>query len=307
MAIGLLRLKPRGYDFPPYRPPSEARSLLLRVTRGCPWNRCTFCNMYKAIPFERRPKEEVFHDIEAARELCADEVRTVFIGDSDSLAIRPEMFLEILERLYASLPKIERVTSYARAKTLKHRSLDHLKFLREGGLTRLHVGLESGDEEVLKAVRKGVTPGEVIEGATKAKEAGFEVSLYVILGLGGRKRWREHALQTARVLNATDPHFIRIRTLVPRPGTPLFEDWRKGKFELPSLEEILEEELLLLSRLQVSSLFVSDHISNFLPLEGKLPERKGEMIEKLKEALEEVRVNPSLQRRYEEKITLAFL
>ncbi len=307
MAIGLLRLKPRGYDFPPYRPPSEARSLLLRVTRGCPWNRCTFCNMYKAIPFERRPKEEVFHDIEAARELCADEVRTVFIGDSDSLAIRPEMFLEILERLYASLPKIERVTSYARAKTLKHRSLDHLKFLREGGLTRLHVGLESGDEEVLKAVRKGVTPGEVIEGATKAKEAGFEVSLYVILGLGGRKRWREHALQTARVLNATDPHFIRIRTLVPRPGTPLFEDWRKGKFELPSLEEILEEELLLLSRLQVNSLFVSDHISNFLPLEGKLPERKGEMIEKLKEALEEVRVNPSLQRRYEEKITLAFL
>ena len=307
MAIGLLRLKPRGYDFPPYRPPSEARSLLLRVTRGCPWNRCTFCNMYKAIPFERRPKEEVFHDIEAARELCADEVRTVFIGDSDSLAIRPEMFLEILERLYASLPKIERVTSYARAKTLKHRSLDHLKFLREGGLTRLHVGLESGDEEVLKAVRKGVTPGEVIEGATKAKEAGFEVSLYVILGLGGRKRWREHALQTARVLNATDPHFIRIRTLVPRPGTPLFEDWRKGRFELPSLEEILEEELLLLSRLQVNSLFVSDHISNFLPLEGKLPERKGEMIEKLKEALEEVRVNPSLQRRYEEKITLAFL
>ena len=307
MAIGLLRLKPRGYDFPPYRPPSEARSLLLRVTRGCPWNRCTFCNMYKAIPFERRPKEEVFHDIEAAGELCADEVRTVFIGDSDSLAIRPEMFLEILERLYASLPKIERVTSYARAKTLKHRSLDHLKFLREGGLTRLHVGLESGDEEVLKAVRKGVTPGEVIEGATKAKEAGFEVSLYVILGLGGRKRWREHALQTARVLNATDPHFIRIRTLVPRPGTPLFEDWRKGKFELPSLEEILEEELLLLSRLQVNSLFVSDHISNFLPLEGKLPERKGEMIEKLKEALEEVRVNPSLQRRYEEKITLAFL
>jgi len=129
----------------------------------------------------------------------------------------------------------------------------------------------------------------------------------VILGLGGRKRWREHALQTARVLNATDPHFIRIRTLVPRPGTPLFEDWRKGKFELPSLEEILEEELLLLSRLQVNSLFVSDHISNFLPLEGKLPERKGEMIEKLKEALEEVRVNPSLQRRYEEKITLAFL
>jgi len=307
MAIGLLRLKPRGYDFPPYRPPSEARSLLVRVTRGCPWNRCTFCNMYKAIPFQRRPKEEVFQDIEAARELYAEEVRTVFIGDSDNLVIRPETFLEILKRLYASFPKIERVTSYARAKTLRHRSLDHLKALREGGLTRLHVGLESGDEEVLKAVRKGVTPSEVIEGATKAKEAGFEVSLYVILGLGGQERWREHALQTARVLNAVDPHFIRIRTLVPRPGTPLFEDWKAGRFELPSLEGILEEELLLISSLEVNSLFLSDHISNFLPLEGKLPERKGEMIGELQQALEEIRVNPSLQRRYEERIALAFL
>ena len=152
------------YDYPPYRPPSEANSLLLRVTRGCPWNQCTFCSMHKDTPFQRRPVVEVLQDIDTARRLYGTHVRTVFLGDSNSLVQDVNTLIKILRYLYRNFPSIERVTSYARARTLCKKSLDDLRLIHEGGLTRLHVGLETGDAELLREIRKGATPEHTVEG-----------------------------------------------------------------------------------------------------------------------------------------------
>jgi radical SAM superfamily enzyme YgiQ (UPF0313 family) len=301
MTIGRFGLRKRSYDFPPFRPPSEAESLLLRVTRGCPWNRCTFCSMYKETKFEIRDLEEILGDIELAKELYGERVRTVFIGDSNSLVAKTEVLVRVLEALYASFPRIERVTSYARAQTLVRKPLEDLERICKAGLTRLHVGLETGDRELLKEIKKGATPEEMIEGGKKAKSAGFEYSLYVLLGIGGEAKWEQHATGTAEVLNQVDPHFIRVRTFIPQPGSPLYEAMTEGRFESPSPATILKETRLLLERLQVTSHFLSDHISNLLPLHGKLPEEKEAMIEMIDGALvamkEDSRLRESLEMR----------
>ena len=295
MTIGRFGLRKRAYDFPPFRPPSEAESLLLRVTRGCPWNRCTFCSMYKHSKFEIRDLKEVLGDIELAKELYGERVRTVFIGDSNSLVVKTETLLEILKALYGAFPHIERVTSYARAKTLAKKPLGDLKQLRHAGLTRLHVGLETGDRDLLQEIQKGATPEEMMEGGRKAKLAGFEYSLYVLLGIGGEEKWEQHAKGTAEVLNGIDPHFIRVRTFIPQPDSPLHDAMREGRFKSPSPETILKETRLLLQELQVTSQFLSDHVSNLLPLQGKLPEERERMIRMIDEALEELRGDSGLR------------
>jgi radical SAM superfamily enzyme YgiQ (UPF0313 family) len=294
MAIGRLRLKERGYDFPPYRPPSEAYSLLLRVTRGCPWNKCLFCAMYKEIPFERRPLEEIKEDIEAAAELYGESTRWAFIGDSNSLVVKTAIFSEVLSSLYAAFPHLERVTSYARAKTIARKDLDELKELRQAGLTRLHVGLESGDAETLEFIRKGATPEDMIEAGLKAKAAGFELSLYILLGIGGQQRWQEHADGTAKVLNRIDPHFIRVRNLIPQPGSPLFAMRQRGEFILSPPNRIFEEERRIIENLDISSEFLSDHISNYLSLNGQMPQDKAALLQTLDRELVNLQADPSL-------------
>lgn len=288
MTIESFGLRRRSYDFPPFRPPSEAESLLLRVTRGCPWNRCTFCSMYKHSKFEIRELKEVLGDIELAKELYGERVQTVFIGDSNSLVVKTDMLLEILRALYEAFPRIERVTSYARAKTLAKKPLSELEQLRNGGLTRLHVGLETGDSALLLDIQKGATPEEMIEGGKKAKLAGFEYSLYVLLGIGGEEKWEQHARGTAEVLNGIDPDFIRVRTFVPQPDSQLYDAMLEGRFTSPSPETILKETRLLLQELRVTSQFLSDHVSNLLPLHGKLPEEKERMIQMIDKALNEL-------------------
>ena len=307
MAIGRLRLKDRGYDFPPYRPPSEAYSLLLRVTRGCPWNRCLFCSMYKDISFEKRPLEEIKEDIEHAAQLYGGSARTAFIGDSNSLVTKTELLCEVLRALYASFPHLERVTSYARAKTIAKKGLDDLKQLRSAGLVRLHVGLESGDAETLEFIQKGATPQEMIEAALKAKEAGFELSLYILLGIGGRQRWKEHAEGTARVLNEIDPLFTRVRNLVPQPGSPLYAMKQKGEFAVSPPEMILEEERRIIEGLEVTSEFLSDHISNYLPLNGRMPGDKASLLQALEQELAALRTDPALCDEYRQKEFLRHL
>jgi len=299
VTLGRFGLRRRNYDFPPFRPPSEANSLLLRVTRGCPWNRCTFCSMYKSIKFEIRGLEEIMRDIELAKDLYGDRVRTVFIGDSNSLTIKTEMLVKVLNFLYSSFPDLERVTSYARAKTLARKPMEDLEKLHQAGLTRLHVGLETGDRELLKKIEKGASPEEMIEAGTKAKKAGFEYSLYVLLGIGGEEKWESHARGTAEVLNQIDPHFIRVRTFIPQPNSPLYEAMIEGCFELPSPETILKETKLLLEELQVTSQFLSDHISNLLPLHGKLPEEKERMIQMIDEALRDLKEDVGLREEME--------
>lgn len=285
MTVGRFGLRRRDYDFPPFRPPSEADSLLLRVTRGCPWNRCAFCSMYKTVKFEIRDLEEIRGDIDMARELYGERVRTVFIADSDSLVTKTETFLEVLKSLYASFPHVERVTSYARAKTLAKKPFEDLERIRKAGLTRLHVGLETGDRELLQEIKKGATPEEMIEAGKKAKRAGFEYSLYVLLGIGGEEKWEQHARGTAEVLNQIDPHFIRVRTFIPQPDSPLYDAMEADRFQPPGPETILKETKLLLEKLEVTSEFLSDHISNLLPLHGKLPQDKERMVGMAEEVL----------------------
>ncbi len=286
------------YDMPPYRPPSEAYSVLIRATRGCPWNKCTFCGMYKEERFEIKPVESIKKDIDAAHAFYGSGIKRVFIGDSNSLVMKPSDLIDVLAYLYEKFPEIERVTMYARAKTIRRRSLEDLRAIRKAGLTRLHVGLETGDAELLEFIKKGATPQQMIEGGRKALEAGFELSLYVLLGIGGEKRSQAHAVHTADVLNAIDPHFIRVRTLVPYPGTPIFDQVSRGEFVPASPKTILEETLTLVESLEVRSEFLSDHVSNLVDLNGKLPENKPQMVSAMRELLNEIEEKPELLETY---------
>jgi len=299
MTLGRFGLRRRDYDFPPFRPPSEANSLLLRVTRGCPWNRCTFCSMYKGMKFERRELDEVLEDISMARELYSNQVRTVFIGDSNSLVLKADDLVKILNSLYSSFPHIERVTSYARAKTIAKKEIEDLRKFYEAGLNRLHVGLETGDRELLKEIDKGATPEEMVEAGRRAKEAGFEYSLYVLLGIGGEEKWEQHARGTADVLNQIDPHFIRVRTFIPQPNSQLYDAMEEGRFHPSSPETILKETRLLLKELEVTSQFLSDHISNLVPLHGKLPEQMQDMLRMMDEVLKGFQDDESLREEME--------
>jgi radical SAM superfamily enzyme YgiQ (UPF0313 family) len=301
MAIGRLRLKPRGYDFPPYRPPSEANSLLLRVTRGCPWNKCTFCSLYKNMPFQRRPLEEIFEDIEAARELFQDETRSIFIGDSNSILIKTDELVQILNALNKAFPNIERVTSYARAKTICKKRPEDLARLRQAGLSRLHVGLETGDKELLAIIQKGATPEEMVAAGLRAKEAGFEYSLYVLLGIGGEKRWEQHAQGTAEVLNRIDPHFIRVRTFIPQQGCDLYDEIKTDTFRKAGHETILREQRVLIEALDITATYLSDHLSNYIPVNGKLPDDKQPMLAVIDEALAKLHEDETLRKRFSRK------
>lgn len=311
-----------AFEQGPIRPPSEARSLLIRVTRNCPWNKCEFCNIYKGKTFSRRAVAEVKEDIRKAREIY-DEIQTLswrmglagrvddtvihcvwanprvygeshrsiaawmyfgaksaFLQDANSLIMETEDLAEIIRFLKSTFPTIERITSYARSSTLRRKSVEELKVLAEAGLNRIHVGMESGYDPLLQFMKKGVTAQGHVEAGRKVVEAGISLSEYMLLGLGGRRWWREHAIESARVLNQIDPHFIRIRTLTVRVGMPLNEKILSGEFELQSEEEIVREERLFIENLEgITSYVVSDHILNLLEeVEGKLPQDKQRML-----------------------------
>lgn len=295
------------YEHPPYRPPSEAGSLLFRVTRGCPWNQCTFCSMYKQERFERRPVEDVIGDIETARKCYSYSAPTIFLGDSNSLLLETGALEKILTNIYKNFPDTRRITSYARARTLCKMTMEDLARLRKAGLTRLHIGLETGDPELLKAIRKGATPDQMVAGCLRAKETGFEVSLYVLAGIGGEKKWRQHADGTAGVLNRVNPHFIRIRTYVPTPLSELWQKVQAGEFILASAETILQEQLRLIEGLNVASAYLSDHISNYVPVNGRLPEDKPHMLDTVTQALEALSKNERYRRNLERKRRLTRL
>jgi radical SAM superfamily enzyme YgiQ (UPF0313 family) len=244
--------------------------------------------MYKDTSFEKRPLDEIFRDIETAHRNYGARPRTVFIGDSNSLVLAPETLEKILAHLYEHFPDTERVTSYTRARTLCKKSIDELRLIRQAGLTRLHVGLETGDPELLEQIKKGATPEQMVEGCLRAKEAGFEVSLYVLAGIGGEEKWQQHADGTAVVLNQVNPHFIRIRTYVPTPNSPLWKSVQNGSFPLASAETILREQRRLVEGLHVTSQYLSDHISNYVPVYGKLPDDKSSMLQTIDKALDDL-------------------
>jgi radical SAM superfamily enzyme YgiQ (UPF0313 family) len=306
----------------PIRPPSEAHSLLLRVTRNCPWNRCEFCHTYKGEKFSIRTSEEVKQDVDIVQEIVS-EIRTlswkygfggeitgplvnsilqdpkydsegfrsvalwlycggknIFLQDGDNLILRTNELAGILKYLKKVFPSIERITTYARAKTVSRKKVEELQDLQRAGLSRIHIGLETGYDPLLQFVKKGVTAREHIEAGRRVKESGISLSEYVVLGLGGRGMWREHAAETAKVLNQINPDFIRVRTLKVLRTMLLYQKIEKGEFILMSDDEMIEEERLLIDHLQgITSTFVSDHIMNILQeVEGKLPEGKETML-----------------------------
>jgi radical SAM superfamily enzyme YgiQ (UPF0313 family) len=280
------------YELPPFRPPSEAYSMLLRVTRGCPWNRCTYCGMYKGVKFETRSVEEIKDDIDAAFEFYGDREMNVFIGDADSPVIKTDDFVQILKYLRERFTKIRRVTSYGRAKTLALMAPEKLKRLADAGLDRLHMGIETGDPKLLQYIKKGSTPEHMIQAGRKVKAAGVQLSEYLMLGVGGSDHWKEHARGSAKVLNAIDPDFIRVRTMTLIPGTPMFEAYEKGEYKPSNVLEMLYEERLLIECLDgISSEFHSDHVSNLVPIFGKFMEDKPQMLEALAEVIERVERN----------------
>lgn len=264
----------------PIRPPNEAGSLLLRVARNCPWNRCLFCPVYKGEKFSRRSLEEIKEDIDKLSHSLPSGGYPVFLQDADSMILKTDDLAEIISYLFQKIPGIKRVTSYARSRTLSRKSVDDLSRLKEAGLSRVHVGLESGCDEVLDLVQKGVNSEEQVEAGKKVKEAGLLLSHYVLLGLGGKERWRQHAKKTAEVINAVNPHYIRIRTLALHPAAPLIEEYRKGNFTLMADEEIIEEEKHLIETLDgITGDLYSDHILNLLEeVQGTFPRDQGAML-----------------------------
>ena len=306
----------------PIRPPSEAYSLLLRVTRNCPWNRCEFCRTYKEEKFGLRPVEEIKKDIDTAREIVS-EIKTfswmqgfggeitaplanfilqnpqrlpegfrsvalwlfnggqnVFLQDGDNLTLKTADLVEVLSYLKGNFPSIQRITTYARAKTVSRRTVEDLQALRDAGLSRIHIGLESGYDPLLQLMKKGVTAQEHADAGKKVKASGISLSEYVILGLGGRAMWREHAIETAKVLNRINPDFIRVRTLKVLKEMPLHEKIEEGTFIPLTDDEVVEEERLLVEQLDgITSTFVSDHVLNLLEeVGGTFPEEKSNML-----------------------------
>jgi len=300
------------FELGPIRPPSEASSILLRLTRNCPWNRCAFCPVYKGQKFSLRTPEEIRHDIDSmyfiAAEIlkCTSEsgiingtlmqdiasthgigteyiqqvafwlhhgMESLFLQDADSLIMKTTELVDILKYIREKFPTIKRITSYARAHTVSRKSPEELRQLREAGLNRIHIGMESGSDSVLEMIQKGVTAERQIDAGRKAMDAGFELSQYFMPGSGGTEFSGENARESARVLSAINPTFIRLRSTIPVPGTPLHDLMLAGKWTpVPEEDKVREIRLFIENLDNITSVLKSDHIMNLIEdIEGSLP------------------------------------
>ncbi len=263
-----------------FRPPSEARSYILQCTVGCSHNRCTFCNMYKDKKYRVRELEEIMTDIRMAK-LYYHDVEKVFLADGDALAMETSDLLQILTALYQSFPSLKHVGIYASPDSILNKSVEELSDMKKHGLTMAYLGVETGDEELLKDIRKGVTYEEMVAAGKRVREAGILLSVTILLGLAGRTpKAVEHALNTAKICNEINPDYIAALTLMLTPKTELYRRMKKGEFELPGPFEILEEMRIIIEHLDVQgSEFRSNHASNYLPIKGRLPDDKKEILE----------------------------
>lgn len=272
-------------DLPPFRPPSEASSYLLRVVRGCNWNRCAFCAMYRDLKFCQRKKEEVIRDIDNLHKFFPKS-NTAFIGDSNPIIHKD--LAEIVSYLVKKY-QLSRVTAYARIKTVAYMPEQKLKELKDSGLTRLHMGLESGSERVLKLVNKGINAEEAIKACRKAKKF-FEITYYVITGLGGIDLSLEHAKDTARILSLAEPTFVRVRNLTFVKGAPI-----SSMVKPLDAKQQLEELRIIVKETKAKTYLTCDHVSNYLftrhgpiffGVSGYLPEDRDVMLQKIDDAVE---------------------
>jgi radical SAM superfamily enzyme YgiQ (UPF0313 family) len=275
------------YEEPVFRPPCEAGSLIIQATIGCPHNKCTFCGMYKMKKYRVRPLDEVREDLAMAQRVWSDP-ESVFLADGNTIAMRTGDLVRVLDSVKEFFPDTRRISCYGGARFIKGRKVSDLRSLSEHGLDIVYMGLESGDDEILRMVNKGATADDYARAAGKMREAGLELSTYVLAGLGGSGRSREHALGSAATLNRMKPDYVRIRTLALMPGFPMYEDLVNGDFEECDGRQVAEETRLLLENLDLEdSRFLSDHVSNYLPIYGRLPEDKEVMLKAIDEALAE--------------------
>lgn len=265
------------YEGTLYRPPSEADSLILQATIGCSYNRCTFCAMYREKRFRVRKQDELAAEIEWARTQL--DVRKVFLADGDALIAKTSFLLELLAKIRAAFPDLQRVSCYASPQSLQVRSVEEMKALREAGLSLYYLGIESGDDAVLARLEKGVDAAEMVRVATKAHEAGVKLSTMILLGAGGRARSLEHARNSAAVVNAIQPRFVSTLVMTPVEGTPLFEQAERGEVDELDPLELARELRELLAHLELDgSVFRSNHASNYLALAGTLPKDKAKLV-----------------------------
>jgi radical SAM superfamily enzyme YgiQ (UPF0313 family) len=274
------------YEGPIYRPPSEADSLLVQATIGCPHNRCTFCMVYKkAPPYRVRPVADICRDLREAAQTCGPAVTTLFFPAGNTIAMKTADLSEICRFARRVLPALERITVYGSFQYIHRKGPEALKRLAAAGLTRIHVGLESGDDVVLDRIGKGTRSGQQIEAGRWVMDAGIELSLYVMLGIGGRERTGTHAAETARVLNAVAPDFIRLRTFLPKIDTPLLADIAAGRFQMLGPHAVLRETRQIIEALAVPSRLTSDHYTNYINLEGRIPDERARLLALIESAL----------------------
>lgn len=274
------------YEGSLYRPPSEAYSLIIQATIGCTHNGCTFCSMYKDKKFRVRSTEEIIEDLKIGRERYKN-VDRIFIADGDALAIKNKELEKILSFIKDNFPECKRVGIYGSPKAILSKSNEDLIRLKTLGLGIVYLGVESGSDKILKKINKGVTRREMVEAGKKVVDSGIKLSITLISGIGGKEDSEEHALESAKIINEINPHYIGLLTLIVEENTPLYGDVKSGKFQLLSPKEVLVETKKMVENIEIeNSIFRSNHASNYVSLKGTLSKDKKLILDQIKEGLE---------------------
>lgn len=268
-------------EYGPIRPVAEANSLLVRVTRGCTWNKCYFCTQYRDFCFSIRKIDEIKRDIDSLYEKYgAYNFKSCFLQDGDSIIMKTDALVEIMEYIKKKFPNLEHLSSYGRASSLVLKSEDEFKRLKNAGLTRMYCGMESGSNDVLEKMNKGITSSQLVEAARLVKGAGIELSVFIILGLGGRELSKKNAIETAETINLMKPDYVRVRTVALNTDTRLNVMSENGEYTIQSEEEIISEQKILLENIAIDTRYSSDHYVNLLEdVNGKLPDDRNYMLE----------------------------
>ena len=286
------------YEGKIFRPPSEADAYILQATIGCSWNRCTYCDMYSDKVYRERETDACLEDLRTAAAIAKNRVDKVFVGDGDALGMPTDRWLAILKAADAGFPRLRRVSCYATAINILKKTPDELAALRAAGLSRLYIGPESGDDATLKRIAKGSTFAEHVAAAERARAAGIELSVIVLLGIAGTERAREHASATARLITAMDPAFASALTTTVVPKTPLHTLQTRGRFALPSVVEMLRELRIIVDEARpTDALFRTNHASNYLAIGGRLPRDRATILATIDSAIAgEVTLRPEWAR-----------
>ncbi|WP_296100409.1 radical SAM protein [Dialister sp.] len=278
------------YDTPVFRPPSEADSFILRVTRGCAHNSCTYCNMYRGVKFEKLSDEQIMRQIAIAYSVDRDGVRKVFLADGDALVLPTERLLKILYTLKKYFPNLEKVSSYAAPGDILRKSVDELKQLREAGLQLLYYGMESGDSQTLKDIRKGVNGEQSIEVGKRVRAAGMDLSIMIILGIAGVPGSERHALATAHAINEIKPNYLSALSLMLYRGSELKDQFERGEFTPLPPYGLMEELKVIVEHLDLPEtehmVFRSNHVSNYIRLAATLPRDKDLLLKDIDRSIE---------------------